>query len=102
MFVKAEVKVQDWSRWHAEVLSALASFMADSRLVPNLIVTNEATSERIRVAMEEGDSPESLLHELAWAAVAAMDALHALDFCIRADLPDDVMAIVYDDEAEVS
>lgn len=102
MFVKTEVKVRDWACWHAEVISAVADFMAENRLVPNLIVTNEATSERIRVAMEDDDSPEALLHELAWAAVAALDAFQALDFCIRRDLPDDIMAIVYDDEAEVS
>lgn len=96
MFVKREVKVRDWATWHADTLSAVAAFMADHQSIPNLIVTNPATSERVRVAMEGDASPASALYELAWAAAAAIDAI---TFCVRDDLPDDVMAIVYDSEA---
>lgn len=96
MFVKREVKVRDWATWHADTLAEVAAFMADHELVPNLIVTNAATSERVRVALEEDTSAAAPLYELAWAAATAIDAI---TFCVRDDLPDDVMAIVYDSEA---
>ena len=100
MVLTMKFTLQRYRTWNHEIFGAIKQFIEVHEKAPHIILTNEATGERIDVAMTAELIEKDKASELKNIGMFSCE-LADLEFCLDNTLAERDFLLVHDDDAEL-